>query len=79
MREVKFVLDVYGTDGSAIFTIEARTPFGSMSKGDIVQVDPVTGFAAPGVSARIGQIEHVLSAIDLETFEHRIVLRLEDV
>ncbi len=79
MRELKFVLDVYGSDGGAMFTIEAGTPFGAMSKGDIVQVDPVAGFATPGISGRIGQIEHVLSAIDLETFEHKIVLRLEDV
>jgi hypothetical protein len=76
MREVKFVLDVYGSGGGALFTIEAGTPFSAMSKGDIVQVDPVAGFAASSVSGRIG---HVLSAIDLETFEHKIVLRLEDV
>lgn len=79
MRQVKFVLDVYGPEGSALFTIEAKTPFGSLSKGDIVQIDPVAGFPVTGGSARIRQIEHVLSAIDLEAFEHKIVVHLEDI
>lgn len=79
MREVRFVLDVYGSDGGALFTVDAATPFAAMNKGDIVHIDPIAGFAATGISARIGQIEHVLSAVDPETFEHKIVLRLEDI
>ncbi|GJD97892.1 hypothetical protein [Methylobacterium iners] len=76
VRTVKYLLEVYDSDGENIFQVESAMPFGAISEGDELRADNVAGFAAGMVSGKVKSVKHFLQGSTEKTFMHLIMVHL---